>query len=286
MKLGAQRLRDVVHEPRTGRAVDAGTKLVVQLAHPGDDTELAARVADLAERDEGGPRPEPVRTLPTAVTLADLPDRSRRDGDAYRLTLGIADDDLGPADLLLEPGDHALIAGAPRAGKSTLLVSIAHQLRRVDPDALMVGLCGERSPLREAADVFDGVGSVEGLARYLKAAVDEDRRWLVLVDDAPRLADVDDALSGVVGAGRPGLHVIVAGRSDDFRRALSHWSRPVRDARNGALLQPNLSADGDLLGTRLPRKVNIPLVVGRGFVVNLGDPVLAQTAMPDPVDAG
>jgi hypothetical protein len=113
----------------------------------------------------------------------------------------------------------------------------------------------------------------------LRAAIADPRRWVVLVDDAPGLDDVHGVLAGLLAAGRPGLHVIAAGRSDALRGGFGHWSRPLRQSRAGVLLRPDLATDGDLLGVRLPRRVAVGLTApGRGFVVDDGDAHLAQLA--------
>jgi hypothetical protein len=43
-------------------------------------------------------------------------------------------------------------------------------------------------------------------------------------------------------------------------------------------VQPDLAADGDLLGVRLPRRLTVPLVPGRGFAVENGQATLIQLA--------
>jgi len=102
----------------------------------------------------------------------------------------------------------------------------------------------------------------------------------VLVDDAPRVDDTAGVLAALAETRRPGLHVLAAGRSDDLRGSFGHWSRSLRQSRTGLLLQPDLTTDGDLLGVRLPRRLHLPLVPGRGFVVVAGDATLAQIALP------
>jgi DNA segregation ATPase FtsK/SpoIIIE, S-DNA-T family len=103
----------------------------------------------------------------------------------------------------------------------------------------------------------------------------------VLVDDAGRTDD-DGSLAAVSGATRPGLHVIAAGRPDDFRTP-SSWTRALRRSRTGVLLRPDLATDGDVFTARLPRRVPVALVAGRGFVVRGGEPTLAQLATAEPV---
>jgi DNA segregation ATPase FtsK/SpoIIIE, S-DNA-T family len=147
---------------------------------------------------------------------------------------------------------------------------------------VIVGLCDERSPLYRAGPL-DAAGALADLVRVVGTAAVDERRWVVLVDDAPGLADVDGALAGLLSCGRPGLHVLAAGRTDELRSGFAHWTRPLRRARVGVLLQPNLAADGDLLGVRLPRRTPVGLGhPGRGFVVSDATARLAQIAVAAP----
>lgn len=195
------------------------------------------------------------------------------------MTVGLGDEDLGPAVLELEVNDHVLVAGAPRSGKTSTLVLMATLIRAADPKAVLVGICEERSPLYPL-EALDAAGTASQLAAVLRAAPSDERPWFILVDDAPGVVDVDGLLTNAVRSGRPGLHVVAAGRSDDVRGGYGHWSRQVRQSRTGVLLNPNLVADGELLGTRLPRRLHVPLLPGRGFVVVGGEPTLAQIALP------
>ena len=58
----------------------------------------------------------------------------------------------------------------------------------------------------------------------------------------------------------------------------------VRQSRSGLLLQPDLAADGDLLGVRLPRRVPVAMVPGRGFMVENGTATLVQSALTRSID--
>jgi S-DNA-T family DNA segregation ATPase FtsK/SpoIIIE len=87
---------------------------------------------------------------------------------------------------------------------------------------------------------------------------------------------VDDAaLVDSIEAGRP---VVAAARTDDVRGNYGHWLRDIRKSRTGLLLQPDLGADGELLGVRLPRRVSVPMRPGRGFLVENGEARLVQIA--------
>jgi DNA segregation ATPase FtsK/SpoIIIE, S-DNA-T family len=258
-----------------GRGVDGSSHLVVQLATPGA---LADEAAAIRERWGDRPGPGPLRSLPARVPLAELP-AGRVSGEVLELPVGLAEEDLSPVVLRLHPADHALVAGPPRSGTTSALALVAHQVRAADPAAVLVGLCDERSPLY-GIDPLDAAGVLSDLVPVIRASLTDPRRWVVLVDDAPNLADLEGVLVALLATRRPGLHVIGSGRTDDLRGGFAHWSRPLRQARAGVLLQPNLTADGDLLGARLPRRVAVGLgVAGRGFVVGDGLAHLAQLAV-------
>lgn len=261
----------------TGRAVDTDSARVVQVADPGPVSSWAAR------HGTGGRRPTTIGVLPATVDLADLPPEPVLRPPPVRLPLGIVDDDLGCATLLLHPGEHALVAGPARSGVTSALRLLAAQARRADPEAVLVAVCSPRSALYGDAP-FDAAGSVGDLAAVLRAASRDVRPWLVVVDDAPLVDDADGLLSALLREGRDGLHVVAGGRSDDLRGAFASWTRLVRQARTGLLLQPDPVADGELLGVRLPRRLPVALGPGRGFLVTAGSARLVQVARPPAVD--
>lgn len=254
-----------------GRFIEGADQLVSQVPDPGvgwiDD--VVARQPPL----ETG-LPEPIRTLPTDLDPTLLP-AATIDSHDLTIPLGIRESDLEPVSIDLGDGDHAVLAGPPQSGRTTMLVDIARRLRAADPALVLVGIAGTRSGLN-GLDALDAYGTVADLSHVLRAAVGDERRWVILVDDAGRVDD-DGALAAVLASNRPGLHVIAAGRPDDFR-GHSSWTRPLRRSRTGALLRPDLTTDGDVFTARLPRRIPVTLVAGRGFVVRAGEPTLAQFA--------
>ena len=258
-----------------GRGVDASTGLVVQVAR----ADLGAVVVAARDRHPAPRRPPaPVAPLPPQVPVEAL-DTDPSAGPPVTIPLGLADQDLATRPLALHAGDHVVVAGPPRSGRSSLLQLLSSQLRRALPDAVQVAVCdAQRSPLHGWASL-DASGSVTGLASALRAGLTHDRPWVVFVDDAPMVEDRDDLLAALFTA-RPDLHVVVSGRPGDLRSGYGHWSRPARSSRTGVLLQPDLATDGDVLAARLPRRLTTPLVPGRGFLVQGGEPVLVQVALP------
>ncbi|MFP5308015.1 MAG: FtsK/SpoIIIE domain-containing protein [Actinomycetes bacterium] len=267
-----------------GRGIAAGSQRVVQVALPGDPGEWAPVPADPAAADPAA-APRRVGTLPATVRAEDLPPAQA--GPPLLLPVGIAEADLAPAVLPVHPGEHVLVAGPARSGRSSALVTLAAAWRAAVPDVVVVGVCDEhRSPLW-AHPVLDACGSLDSLADLAAHARAGERPWLWLVDDAVQVEDVTvdgvGVLEGLCRDAPAGVHVVAAARADDARSAFGHWTRTLRRSRLGLLLQPDLSVDGEVLGTRLPRRVAVPMVAGRGFLVAGGEASLVQVAQP-PVD--
>jgi S-DNA-T family DNA segregation ATPase FtsK/SpoIIIE len=248
-----------------GRFVDLVSGLV---AHTGTTPAgWAAAVEASAARWRGTPAgAAPVGELP--ATLVRAPGRPFGDRP-WRLEVGVADDDLGPAALTLWDGEHVLVAGPPRAGRTTALATIA--AAAVDGGARVAVLGGRSSWLP----------SVEGVEPTTVPDLAElDGPAFVLVDDAEAVDDPDGVLEALVSGSAPGVHVVAGGRAEVLRGLYSHWTRTLRRSRAGLLLRPHLDLDGELLATPLPRRVGVPLVAGRGFLVADGAARLVQVALP------
>lgn len=264
-----------------GRAIDGESRLVVQVPWVQDPR---AEVDALVEVS-GVPLRPPARVdvMPTAVTMGQLAGHVSA-GETLRLPVGIAERDRTVATVELYPGEHLLVAGQARSGVSTTLRMFGRLVANACPDAVMVAVADERSPLRSETEIFDGLGTIDELQHILEVAAHGDGRdWVVVVDDAHCIDD-PGALAAVVAAGER-CRVIVGGRADQLHGHFGHWTRRVRRSGAGLLLQPRLDADGDLLGVRLPRRLGVPMLPGRGFIVSRGDVALVQVGGIDLVAA-
>ena len=64
------------------------------------------------------------------------------------LVVGVDFETLGPARLAVPDGEHVLVAGPPRSGRSTALVRLAASWREAHPDGAVVAIAPvRRSPL-------------------------------------------------------------------------------------------------------------------------------------------
>ena len=265
-----------------GRCVIAETRLHAHVATP--PVALPDAVAQVAARWGAAPAKTPViGQLPESVTVPELGVHAWLAGDPWRLPVGIRESDLAPAVVESYDGEHVLVAGPPRSGKSTLLLALAESLRAgaaADGVPLAVwGLGGRRSPL-SAAGLDRFAGGDDGLAALLASARVHRGRLVLLVDDAEQFDDSDQAFAGLLASRTTDLKVVAAGRADDLRGLYSHWTKTVRKSRTGVLLQPNIDYDGELLGVTLPRRAPVAMTVGRGYVSTSGTLDLLQAAGP------
>ncbi|MEU4426119.1 FtsK/SpoIIIE domain-containing protein [Actinoplanes sp. NPDC024001] len=256
-----------------GRMVALPAGLQAQVGRPTPTT--AAMAAAVAAKYPDGPRPATrIGVLPSAVAVADLPAPSLA-GEPWRLPLGVRESDLEAAPLVLYEGDHALIAGPARCGKSTTLLTLAAVLRG---HVHLAGVGGRRSPLRDCADL-DRVALAGGEASALLADLRTvEGPAVLLIDDAEGLDDADGAIAGLLAANRPDLHVVIAARADALRALYGHWTQTVRRSKAGLLLRPNIDLDGDLLGVTLPRRAPVRLGAGRGYLIHNGEWDIVQVA--------
>jgi DNA segregation ATPase FtsK/SpoIIIE, S-DNA-T family len=225
-----------------------------------------------------------IELLPARVLRASL-------GAAERLEcvpLGIADDDLKSATVDLTDM-HLLVVGPYRSGRSTALATLAHGAREARQDAVLHLLAPRRSPLRELP-IWDSIAAspqacaetTAALVAQLEAGESQERWMFVFVDDGGELGEamVANQLERLVRVGRDGAVRVVAAVETGSARGLGlGWIRELRRDGHGLLLQPDLAADGDLLGVRLPRRVAAPWGPGRGFAVCRGAARLVQVAV-------
>ena len=261
-----------------GRAVMAPSGLQIQVGQP--TPSVAAAVSEVAARWPAAVRRvHPIGLLPAEVSFASLGATSRLSGEPWHIPIGVRESDLGVAELVLYEGEHALVAGPARSGKSTALWTIAESLRSGQGGVYIAGAGGRRSPLRECPFV-ERYARVGGEATAMFASMRTvSGPVVVLIDDAEDFDDGDGAIAALLSTAHPDLHVIVAGRSESLRSMYGHWTKAVARSKTGVLLRPNIDFDGDLLGAPLPRRAPVRMVVGRGYAVNSGEVEVVQVGM-------
>jgi S-DNA-T family DNA segregation ATPase FtsK/SpoIIIE len=250
-----------------GRGIRAADLALVQFA-----------TADEAATGRARAWPAPVHPprrfepMPTRVPLHSL-------GASSGLILGLGGDDLRP--VVVDPdeaGGVFLVAGPPRSGRSTALVSIAAQLQ----DRPVVAMCARRGPLRQRRDlalVADPARTEDVRAAF--AAVADGATLLVDDIDLVEAASVLDGIEAAVRSARDGGgFVVLAGTTETMSASFRGPVAQARRARTGLLLRPEGPHDGELLGVRLRRRGGHTDPPGRGVLAINGRVVRVQ--VPDP----
>ncbi|MDX3075969.1 FtsK/SpoIIIE domain-containing protein [Streptomyces sp. MI02-7b] len=242
----------------------------------------------LTEREAGVPqarRPLRLDLLPDRIAYRDaLPLHTRR--GPMRPLVAVGGDTLTALGPDLADVPTFVVAGPPRTGRSTVLLTAAHSL--LAEGTGLVLLAPRRSPLRDlegrtgvAAVITDSQVTVEEFRRVL-GAIPQDNA-VVVVDDAELFMgsdiDADLALLARGGAGN-GWGVLAAGNAESLALSLAGWMGQVKRNRTGMLLSPQGLADGEVIGVKLTRGVvgQAPQP-GRGLI-HLGDGSLRAVQVP------
>ena len=285
-----------------GRGVTVDGVVETQVALLAEDESgqgQAAAIAEIAKaahvRDALVPRsarPFRVDVLPSRVSFEAAWEMRPLDAGPGFALVGVGGDELtaaGPD--LAERGPAFVVAGPARSGKSTVLMAMAESLLR---QGTPVVVCAPKaSPLRALAgrpgvvEVVEETSTPAGRWKELLAA-EPDRPLVILLDDGDVLRDcpASEVFREVVkGYAGPGRSLVLAGNADSICTGLSGWQVDAKKARQGVLLSPQGSTDGDLIGARVPRSaVGGPVRPGRGLL-HLGDGVLLTVAVPVPPGA-
>lgn len=216
-----------------------------------------------------------VKALPDRLDIIDLRAEAELGPQRWWLPLGLGERDLAPVGFELAPGDHALIAGPARSGRSSALCSIAQIVARTRPGTAVLAYGGRSSAL-DASPALR-CSSIEALAEQVEATRRLGRAWLLLIDDADRVEDsfLDTLVRGVEADGR----LIAAGRAARLHGMYGHWTNHLRRAGVGLLLMPDPVLDGELLGCSLPRNGPRQSSPGLGYLVHPGDTERCRVAV-------
>lgn len=251
-----------------GRAVRADDGLEVQIARPEDGDFAAAAAAVAASAAPAGRGPARIGSLPPRVSFEDLPGSALGEDRRIDLRFAMGDLSLAPTGFALHDGEHALVLGPPRTGRTCTLAALGAAARGAGIEVVVVAdrpgdlarlLAVEPVPVAE-------VGVADG------------RRRLLLVDDADRVSDPSGLLAGLAAGGDGSCHLVASVTAERLRSSYGHWLSEMRTCRTGVLFRPG-PLDGDLLGAALPARLELPPVPGRGLVVADGAAAAAQVAL-------
>ena len=254
-----------------GRALFGTEPMVAQVidweaaAHRGQ-VEIAALV-----------EPPSMEGLSSNVSQSELP-AAKVEPD-LSIPFALLDRTRESASLELRVGEHGLVAGPSRSGRTNTLRVLASQLRSADPALILIGVTTTPESTLFDDGVFDAGGPLEDLTDVLASCLEAERRMVVFVDDAERI-DIDKGpLYDIARTSPTHATIIATVRSSTARQGYSHWTRFVRASGTGVLLEPDQALDGELLGVRLPRGQRLDKVTGRGYLVDSGVSEVVQVAV-------
>jgi S-DNA-T family DNA segregation ATPase FtsK/SpoIIIE len=227
-----------------------------------------------------GDGPDPIGVLPPRIAARELRAGTKRNGRTV-LPIGLEATFLQPVEIELAAGDHVLVLGTSRSGRSTALVRLATAWHGAHRDAPVVVMTPRRSPLSTIAADHGWRAIGPG-----GAAVGEPpgERALLVVDDA----ELTDHPNLPAWCASPAATVLAASRPDALRGAYGHWTQAVRRARTGLVLGRTTEMDGDQLGVVLPRRWPVPHAAGRGWLIVEGacQGIVQVAADAPPADSG
>ncbi|MGV9311641.1 FtsK/SpoIIIE domain-containing protein [Streptomyces sp. NPDC003691] len=293
--------RDVPESMPPGRAVEVRTGRSVQLALIAPDPAGAAQAEALAvlagrvrERDTAVPaarRPFRVDVLPDELSFGEAWRRRPAGVSPLWAMAGVGGDELTALGTDLSRVPSFLIAGPPRSGRSTVLLTMAHSLLAQGTKIVVVAPFA--SPLRALAgrpgvvEVFPETDPAVADFRAALGRVDSPA-GAILVDDAETLigAEIDTDLSALArGSAGDGWGLVVAGNNEALYSGAPGWHQVVRRNRCGALLAPRALGDGEILGLRVPHALlGADREPGRAHL-HLGDGRFRTVRVPAPVPA-
>ena len=180
-----------------------------------------------------------------------------------------------------------MVVGPEESGRSQALASLVRGLDasgRVTSRSLVAG---RRSPLLSSLGGWDkavtGVdAAMELLPELNEAPICEDETApfsLVVIDDADDLVDggVSMSMSKLVRRARDTQRIVLVSLSMfQAARGYCEWVNYCKQNRHGLMLMPSKPADGDTFNVDLPKRANLVLPQGRGYLVSRAPLVLVQ----------
>jgi S-DNA-T family DNA segregation ATPase FtsK/SpoIIIE len=279
-----------------GRAFHAGTGTETQVALLAADPSGQAQAAALREIAEWATsldaavpatlRPFRVDLLPSRITFADAWQLHPGKVSPLWGLVGVGGDELtahGPD--LAEGVPAFIVAGPPRSGRSTVLISMTRSF--LAAGARVILATPRPSPLRSLAShpgVIRSFDSPELGEEELAAALASlTGPGVVVIDDAELLRDCEASaqLAQIItfGASRQQA-LVLAGDPDGLSSGFAGWHLDARRARRGCLTAPTTLPEGELIGARLTHThITTPARPGR-VLLNSGDSTITTVTVP------
>ncbi len=207
--------------------------------------------------------------------------------------VGVGGDELAAVEVdLATDGPGFVIAGPPRSGRSSALLTMATTL--LDNGARVALVLPRRSPLAALASAPGVAAVLDASARSdvidpLLAGIAEHGPLAIIMDDAELLNDAPIAAKMVEflrSARDTGSCLVAAATTEDLAGQFRGFLVDARRSRCGLVLAPSAPAEGELFGVRLSRAVGATVPPGRGLFFQRGKTTPVQVADPGPPRGG
>lgn len=254
-------------------------------------TALREQVAEISQKYADATRIRPFRldVMPTAIPLSRALELPRATStDDFDILVGVGGDTLSQYRMDFTGGSGFLVAGQRKSGRSTFLAAAANVLHSQGVPLLVVA--PRPSPLADAAKQL-GAELVTTLdqGEPVTAWITERERCAVLVDDAEVVhgSEVDSALIEVARERPPGsFALLVAAGIDDLNTLLRGVAVEAKRQKQGVLLWPSSSLDGNALGSGVSRDLLGRSNPGRALMLIEDEWFALQLPLPDPPRTG
>jgi DNA segregation ATPase FtsK/SpoIIIE, S-DNA-T family len=212
-----------------------------------------------------------VPTISTQISvqaLADAPVDAASAARPFAVPLGIDLVSGCRRSIAIAPGEHTLILGPARSGKSTLARMIVESLAEMDAPPRIAVLSLRPNPLHGIDPTVAWLTKdLTDLETWARVITENGGRRVVVIDDADRMND--PVLEKLALSVDDDLSMIVIARTEAMR-GFGFWARPLAASRNGLILRPK-PGDGECLRsvfpTRLPAlQVNDAALIDDGAV--------------------
>lgn len=286
-------------------AAQVESKLILRLADPSGYSAFGFRVRDMPELSgtkaislpsgdemllaqyenfevttqsvESDIAPQQVAVLPTQIAADQIADHATCAEGRWNIPVGVRHDNLRPAVITLQPGEHFVVTGGSGSGKTNALHLIVDAVTAIDQDARVAVVT------RRPGEWRDRLGPKVTLLEPKPPGVDQDIEseihpatpHLVVVDGLDAVGALEPTLTSMLKGHE--VRFVLADRAERLR-IVPQWARPLFDSRAGLALQP-LPDHGDPMRVRLPIRHGQSFAVGRGYWVDAGHPSLVQTAI-------
>jgi S-DNA-T family DNA segregation ATPase FtsK/SpoIIIE len=243
---------------------------------------LTAEVARIAESYGLPPGKDAFEELPDELLLSEFDAVAVFEERSWIVPVGVLEEGLEPAYLVLHEGDHAVISGRPHSGVSTTLATIATVLRRGAHAAgrpLFIAVTGPGlSKLSSCPEIdqFMPDSEISTLVADLRSRIGP---AVLLIDGPVGLPDEDRALENLLRSSRGDFHIIVGGRTPTLNGIYTSWFKQVREGHTGILFSDDPASEQNVFDlSNVRAQAGLAFPAGRGYIINNGVVSLAQVA--------